>query len=280
MGVGCGADACLQPSLTHPGTPGRAGPSCLSAAPSPPRHGPGGEAAAPGLAHVRAPAGPAFPLCFLLLERSSTCCACPETSLPDGPSSPHVGVAPADPGGSLRPWLPPPSPSASPESALFSEALRPHMVRWRGPVPTPDWGLSSASGGVPGAVPSTPAGLHTGSAGGPWLRAGASGSCLPPPPASFLGGLAELGCWELWGPPTWARGGGGVVTAGPGRDPGSQDGRTGPGGGAVPDAVPGGRGRCPLAAPAGTGALREHLGCGGGPVRGGPLRAGGHRDRH
>lgn len=209
VGVGCGADACLQPSLTHPGTPGRAGPSCLSAAPSPPRHGPGGEAAAPGLARVRAPAGPAFPLCFLLLERSSTCCACPETSLPDGPSSPHVGVAPADPGGSLRPWLPPPSPSASPESALFSEALRPHMVRWRGPVPTPDWGLSSASGGVPGAVPSTPAGLHTGSAGGPWLRAGASGSCLPPPPASFLGGLAELGCWELWGPPTWARGGGG-----------------------------------------------------------------------
>ena len=200
-------------ALTHPSRNAR--PVALSfCRPSPAARGPWGEAAAPGLARVRAPAGPAFPLRFLLLEHWSTCCACPETSLPDSPSPPRVGVAPADPGRSPQSWLPPPSSSAL-ESALSSEALRLHVVRWRGPRPDPRLGPEfCVCGGPRGCAPSTPCGsshrecrrnVAEGGDGGFWG--------LPPPlPASSPGELAELGWWELGRPPTWARGGG-VVTA-------------------------------------------------------------------
>ena len=182
VGVGRGAGACLRRSLTRPGTPDQS--RCRSAVPPPLRVVLGVK---PQLQGWHASVLPRDQP-----SRSASCCwnigarAVPalKPPSPTAPPRPAWGSPPQTLGGRHSPGCPHRHPL--PSSLPF--LLRLCVCTWfagGAPVPTLDWGPSSASAGVPGAVPpQLPAGLHTGSAGGTWLRAGmgASGGCHPHSP--------------------------------------------------------------------------------------------------
>lgn len=196
--------------LTLACSPARwAGPPAFLQPPFPPRfRGPGGKAAAPGLARVRVSRGTSLPALLPAAGTSSTCCACPETSLPTAPPHP-TGVA-RRPRRSPRPWLPPTVTLCLLESALF---LRLCVRTWfaGGALSRPRLGplLSSASGGGPrGCCAPHPCRSSHREEGRTLAEGGLLGAASTSPASSWAA-LWSLGCGELWGPPHVGTGRGG-----------------------------------------------------------------------
>lgn len=177
VGVGRGAGACLQRSLTRPGTPDQ------SAVPPPLRVVLG---AKPQLQGWHASVLPRDQP-----SRSASCCwnvgarAVPalKPPSPTAPPRPARGLPLQTLGGRHSPGCPHRHP-LPPKSALSSEALRPHVVCWRGPRPDPRLGPEFCiCGGPRGCAPSTLCRSSHRECGRNVTegRGGASGGGHPPP---------------------------------------------------------------------------------------------------